>query len=332
VAPQGAPADNFHTSLSSMSTPTRHPSNDPGNAIVSPDRDALSRFLLETSGVRGVIVRLTDTWQAVRARSPYPAAVAERLGETLAAAALFTGHAKVDGRLSVQLRGTGALRSLFAECTHAGTLRGLAQFHEPLPQLLGPRAFGTGSQLAISIENPPREGRDAVRYQGLVGLNADSLPEAFEGYFNQSEQLPTRILLAADEHVAAGIMLQRLPLAERAEEKDSDGWLRATALFDTLRRDELLALPIGQLLFRLFHDDAVRVLDSRLLQFACSCSTERVTSMLQSLGREEAMAATAGGQAEITCEFCGQTYLFSKADITALFSNATHVPAPERLQ
>jgi len=315
-----------------MSTPIHRAGNDSGNAIVSPDRDALSRFLLETSGVRGVIVRLTDTWQAVRGRSPYPAAVAECLGETLAAAALFTGHAKVDGRLSVQLRGTGALRSLFAECTHAGTLRGLAQFHEPLPQPLSPRAFGEGSLLAISIENPPREGRDAVRYQGLVGLDADSLPEVFEDYFNQSEQLPTRILLATDEHVAAGIMLQRLPLAERAEDKDSDGWQRATALFDTLRRDELLGLPVGQVLFRLFHDDAVRVLDSRPLQFACSCSTERVTSMLQSLGREEAMAAAAGGQSEITCEFCGQTYLFSKAEIATLFSNAMHVPAPERLQ
>jgi molecular chaperone Hsp33 len=319
-------------SLSSMSIPSHRAGNDPENAIVSPDRDALSRFLLETSGVRGVIVRLTDTWQAIRARSQYPTAVAECLGETLAATALFTGHAKVDGRLSVQLRGTGALRSLFAECTHAGTLRGLAQYHEPLPQPLGPRAFGAGSLLAISIENPPREGRDAVRYQGLVGLEADSLPEAFEGYFNQSEQLPTRILLAADEQVTAGIMLQRLPLAEHAVEKDSDGWLRATALFDTLQRDELLALPVERLLFRLFHDDAVRVLDSRPLQFACSCSTERVTSMLQSLGREEAMAAAIGGEAEVTCEFCGQTYRFSKDEVASLFSNTTQIPAPERLQ
>lgn len=297
----------------------------------SSDHDALSRFLLEASGVRGVFVRLTDTWQAIRTRSPYPAAVAERLGETLAATALFTGHAKIDGRLSVQLRGTGALRSLFAECTSAGTLRGLAQFHEPLPQPLDPRAFGEDALLAITIENPPRDGRDAARYQGLVGLAADSLPEAFEDYFNQSEQLPTRILLAADGSTAAGIMLQRLPLAQPVGE-DDDGWRRAMALLDTLQREELLALPVEQLLFRLFDEDSVRLLDSRPLQFGCSCSSERVASMLQALGRQEAVAAAADGQAEITCEFCSQVYRFDRDAVIALFAGTAQVPAPERLQ
>ena len=134
-----ARADAFRPSLPFMPIPTHSASNHQENVIVSPDRDALSRFLLETSGVRGVIVRLTDTWQTIRSRSQYPAAVAERLGETLAATALFTGHAKVDGRLSVQLRGTGALRSLFAECTHAGPLRGLGQYHEPLAPPPAPR-------------------------------------------------------------------------------------------------------------------------------------------------------------------------------------------------
>jgi molecular chaperone Hsp33 len=296
------------------------------------DRDVLSRFLLEASGVRGVIVRLHETWQAVRARSNYPNAVAECLGETLAAAALFTGHAKVDGRLSVHLRGTGALRSVFAECTHAGTLRGLAQYREPLPQPLGPRAFGAGSLLAISIENPPRDGRDAARYQGLVGLDADSLPQAFAEYFNQSEQLPTRILLAADEGSAAGIMLQRLPVTDDVEHPDSDGWRRATALLDTLGRDELLGLTNDRVLYRLFSEDGVRLLDHRPLRFACSCSIERVASMLQGLGREEAMAAAASGEAEVTCEFCGQAYRLPRAAIAAMFTQDTFFPAPERLQ
>ncbi len=307
-------------------------------AAASPDRDALTRFLLDASGVRGVIVRLGATWQAVRARSSYPAAVAECLGESLAAAALFTGHAKVDGRLSVQLRGTGALRSLFAECTHAGTLRGLAQYCEPLPQPLTPRAFGAGSLLAISIENrfgqaAPGDSHDGARYQGMVGLDADSLPQAFEDYFNRSEQLPTRILLAANEHSAAGLMLQRLPDADPAgQDPAGEGWLRATALFDTLQRDELLSLPIEQLLFRLFHQDGVRVLDSRPLRFACSCSVERVASMLQGLGREEALAAASTGEAEVTCEFCGQNYRFAHAAIRAMFSHGAALPAPERLQ
>jgi molecular chaperone Hsp33 len=293
--------------------------------------DALLRFLLETSGVRGVLVRLTETWAAVRERTDYPFSVAACLGETLAATALMTGHAKVDGRLSVQLRGAGALRSLFAECTRDGTLRGLAHYSEPLPDPLTPRAFGEGSLMAITIENIALGGRDGMRYQGLVGLDADSLAEAFEGYFAQSEQLPTRMVLAADRDIATGLMLQKLP----GDMGDADGWQRACALFETLGRDELLATPPHDLLFRLFHEDAVRVLDGRPLRFGCSCSRERVAAMLQSLGREEALAAAAEHEppaAEVSCEFCGQTYWLPREEVLALFEQMLTAPAPGTLQ
>ena len=211
-----------------------------------PESDALLRFLLETSGVRGVLVRLTDTWQAVLERATYPPAVAACLGETLAATALMTGHAKVDGRLSVQLRGTGALRSMFAECTRDGTIRGLAGFSEPLPDALGPRDFGDDSVLAITIENVAIGDRPGMRYQGLVELDADTIAEAFEDYFDQSEQLPTRMLLAADASSAVGLMLQKLPDSVG----DTDGWPRAVASFETLGGEELLATPPQDLLFR----------------------------------------------------------------------------------
>jgi molecular chaperone Hsp33 len=293
--------------------------------------DGLLRFLLETSGVRGVLVRLTDTWAAVRARADYPASVMDCLGETLAATALMTGHAKVDGRLSVQLRGTGALRSLFAECTRNGMMRGLAQYSQPLPDPLTPRAFGDGSMLAITIESLATGGREGMRYQGLVGLDADTLAQAFEGYFAQSEQLPTRMLLAADDQVATGLMLQKLP----GDVGDTDGWHRANALFETLGRTELLDTVPQDLLFRLFHEDGVRVLDSRPLGFGCSCSTERVAAMLQSLGRDEALAAAEQHQppvAEIQCQFCGQRYRFPRHEVLALFSQAPLAPAPGTLQ
>jgi molecular chaperone Hsp33 len=233
--------------------------------------------------------------------------------------------------LSVQLRGTGALRSLFAECTRDGTLRGLAHYSEPLPDALTPRAFGDDSLLAITIENIALGGRDGMRYQGLVGLDVDTLAEAFEGYFAQSEQLPTRMLLAADRHVATGLMLQKLP----GQLGDTDGWARASAVFETLGRDELLATPPSDLLFRLFHEDGVRVLNSRPLRFGCSCSRERVAAMLQSLGREEALAAAEEHQppvAEVTCEFCGQTYRLPHAELSALFEQVPTAPAPGTLQ
>lgn len=294
------------------------------------DSDQLTRFLIEGAGVRGVRVHLQGTWQQIRARADYPAAAAELLGEAAAAAALFTGHAKVDGRLSVQLRGHGALRTLFAECTAAGTLRGIAQIAEAGEVSRDLRELGPDAMLAITIENPSRDGRDPMRYQGLVALESDSLAGAFEDYFRRSEQLPTRLLLVADEHAAAGLMLQKLP----GDEGDDDGWSRAGALFDTLTARELLECSAGDLFNRLFHEDGVQVLGGKPLAFACSCSRERVESMLTSLGAEEAHAALADGVAVVHCEFCGQSYGFDREQIDALFTGPGHdaQPAPESLQ
>jgi molecular chaperone Hsp33 len=319
-----------------MSQPTNTPV---AHAIDNDGHDRLTRFLLQEAGVRGVHVQLDDTWARIRERAgsgdqDAPAAVIELLGEAAAAAALFTGHAKVDGRLSVQLRGDGPLRTLFAECTAAGTLRGIAQVTDgaPLPRDL--RALGADAVLAITIENLASEGREPVRYQGLVALESESLAGAFEDYFRQSEQLPTRLLLAADENRAAGLMLQKLPFDSRPDDGgDDDGWDRARVLFDTLSPGELLALPAATVLRRLFHEDGVQVLGERPLRFACSCSRERVASMLQSLGEDEARAAAAGGEAEIRCEFCGEQYRFGLGEIATLFpSQPATVAAPERLQ
>ncbi|MFT3898034.1 MAG: Hsp33 family molecular chaperone HslO [Thermomonas sp.] len=279
--------------------------------------DQLGRFLLSDAGVRGVHVRLDEAWREIRGRAEYPAAVAELLGEAVAAAALFTGHAKVDGRLSVQLLGEGALRTLFAECTAAGTLRGIAQLGEgEVSRNLGEAA--PGGVLAITIENPGKGGREPIRYQGLVALSAETLAGAFEDYFRQSEQLPTRLLLVADEHQAAGLMLQKLP----GDGGDADGWNRVSLLFDTLGPAELLAQPADALVYRLFHQDTPQWLDRRPLRFACSCSRERVSAMLVSLGRAEVDAAVQAGDgtAEVRCEFCGQAYRFDQGQADALFA------------
>jgi len=292
--------------------------------------DQLGRFLLPDAGVRGVHVRLDDAWREIRSRAEYPPAAAELLGEAAAAAALFTGHAKVDGRLSVQLRGEGALRTLFAECTAAGTLRGIAQLGEGEVSRNLHDAARDGV-LAITIENAGTGGREPMRYQGLVALSAETLAGAFEDYFRQSEQLPTRLLLAADERQAAGLMLQKLP----GDGGDEDGWNRVSLLFDTLGPEELLAQPADVLVHRLFHQDAPQWLDRKPLRFACSCSRERVAAMLVSLGREEVDAAVEAGDgaADVRCEFCGQTYRFEAAEADALFAapQAT-TEAPATLQ
>lgn len=305
------------------------------------DRDQLTRFLIAGAGVRGVRVHLDEAWQQIRSRAAAssqaapPAAAVELLGEAVAAAALFTGHAKIEGRLSIQLRGHGALRTLFAECTAAGTLRGIAQLAEDGAGDEGGevsrdlRTLGADAILAITIENPASGGREPMRYQGMVALESDSLAGAFEDYFRQSEQLPTRLLLAADGERAAGLMLQKLP----GDEGDEDGWMRAGALFDTLHPLELLDWSGDTVLTRLFHEDGVQVLGAKPLRFACSCSRGRVEAMLVSLGHEEARAAVADDEAAVRCEFCGQDYRFTGEEIETLLAvAASEMAAPDRLQ
>lgn len=304
----------------------------PQPATPPADRDQLTRFLIQGAGVRGVRVHLHDSWQQIRERtadsSGHPRAM-QLLGQATAAAALFTGHAKVDGRLSVQLRSEGPLRTVFAECTAANTVRGIVQVDDargPVPHDL--RELGDGAMLAITIEN--RGGtREPVRYQGVVALQAGTLAGVFEDYFRQSEQLPTRLLLAADAGNAAGLMLQKLP----GDAGDNDGWNRAGALFDTLDPAELLEWPAATLFSRVFHEDGVQALGEKPLRFACSCSRERVESMLVSLGEAEALAAAAGGTALVRCEFCGQRYSFERDEIRGLLrAAATEADAPQRLQ
>ncbi|MBJ6982456.1 Hsp33 family molecular chaperone HslO [Luteimonas sp. MC1572] len=298
--------------------------------MTHPDRDHLTRFLLPRAGVRGVHVHLDATWQSIASSDDYPPMVRAMLGESAAASALFTGHTKVDGRLSVQLRGTAGLRTLFAECTAAGTLRGIARVADGAGDIAGLHAIGEDALLAITIENPGIGDREPVRYQSLVSLDAADLSAAFEAYFVQSEQLPTRLLLAADSDAAVGLMLQKLPGDSVA---DVDGWDRASALFATLRAGELLETGVAELLHRLFHEEDPQIVGGRPLEFACSCSRGRVEAMLASLGRVEAEAALADGVASVRCEFCGQAYTFDTAGIHAIFTEDRRpMDAPPRLQ
>lgn len=292
-------------------------------------RDTRLRFLLPVAGVRGVCVRLDQAWTTLLEPAAYPDRARDLLGQAVAASALFTGHVKIDGRLSIQLRSSGGMRTLFAECTSAGTVRGIVQLAEGADAPSDLTALGQDTLLAITIESPGLDPREPQRYQSLVELAAPSLDGAFEDYFRNSEQLPTRLLLAADADQIAGIMLQKLP----GDEGDIDGWRRAGTLFETLGRDELLQTPPTQLLHRLFHEEKVAIVDRQPLRFACSCSRERVEGMLASLGQEEAMAAAEEGTAEVRCEFCGRSYLFSPDQIEALFAPGTLMAqGPERLQ
>lgn len=300
--------------------------------------DRLDIFLLPDADVRGAHVRLGDAWRQIAANDHNPAPVRELLGQAVAATALLTAHTKVDGRLSVQLRGPGALRSLFAECTAARTVRGLVRMDEAASEAQAIaeagdlRTLGEGALMAITIENPTPSG-EPMRYQGMVPLESADLAGAFEDYFRQSEQLPTLLLLAADEDQASGLLLQKLPGSDITDE---DGWNRIGQLFATLDAAELRAIDGQSLLHRLFHQENLQWLGQRELRFGCSCSRARVEDVLRSLGPDEAMAAVQAGhdgRAEITCEFCGQRYLFDADEAAALFAApGANTDAPPRLQ
>ncbi|MFK2900959.1 Hsp33 family molecular chaperone HslO [Dyella jejuensis] len=283
--------------------------------------DVLHRFLLERAGVRGVVVRLGAAWREVGGRADYPAPLRELLGQALAASALLTGNIKLDGSLSIELKSAGALRLLFAECSDTGRLRGLARWNQPLPAPLVlnnlPEAL-----MAITIGHAER----GQRYQGLVDLSQPELAAALENYFQQSEQLPARIVLAADARHAVGLMLQKLPGdGGRDGVQDEDAWPRIEHLTATLGGDELLATPPEQLLYRLYHEETVRLFKPRPLAFGCSCSRERVEAMLRSLGRAEIEATLEArdGVIEVTCEFCARVYTFDRVDAEHLLSGGT---------
>ena len=294
---------------------------------MSEPTDAMHTFQLQRAGVRGVIARLDHAWAEIRDQASLPPPVAQLLGESVAASALFAGALKFEGSLSIHLRNAGALRLMFAECTHDGHLRGIARVDEgPATSVVD--LHDSRARLAITIEN----ARTETRYQGLVPVEAEQLSTAFEGYFERSEQLPTRIVLAERDGRCAGIMLQLIAGSPGTSAPlDSDGWNRAGRLLATLSAEELLELPVETLLLRLFHEEGVLLQPARPLRFRCSCSRQRVLGMLQALGPEESVASlTEDGHMEVTCEFCNRIYRIDRVDVAGLFAGRPLAPASDQ--
>lgn len=282
--------------------------------------DQIQRFLFDDTDVRGVLTRLNTSYADVLKCHPYPLPVQVLLGEMLAAVSLLSSTLKFEGRLSLQARGDGALSLLMAECTHQHDLRAIARWNaegqagEGLTELLG------HGQLVITIE--PDKGK---RYQGIVALDQPSLSACLEAYFLQSEQLATRILLAADGECAAGLLLQTLP-AEQHDERYQEDWARITHLGLTLSSQELLTLENDTLLHRLFHEEEVRLFDPEPLRFACDCSRDRSLEALKAVGRDELEdLLREQGLIEMDCQFCGEHYAYDTTDIAQLFSDSAGI-------
>lgn len=287
--------------------------------------DQLQRFIFEHSDIRGEILTLQDSYQRVLSNADYPAPIKQLLGEFMAAVGLLSATLKFDGVLTLQAQGSGPLSTIMTDCTRHHHLRAIARFdqdyHYKEAQTLQ-ELIGTGT---LSLTITPTQGE---RYQGIVPLEADNLSGCLEDYFYQSEQLTTRIWLSADAQTevprAAGLLIQALPNQKEADpEANKQLWEHVSQLAATVTPEEQLNLEHRELLYRLFHQDELRLFDPSPVQFACSCSEERISQALYSLGKKELQGILdEQGVIDIHCEFCHQHYGFHQADIDRLFDES----------
>lgn len=275
--------------------------------------DKLSRFLFDKAAIRGEIVQLKDTWQAMLSNHGYPEILRHYLGEVVAASVLLSATLKFEGSLTIQASGDGAISLMVIECSNDFGVRGVAKYQHPFPDEDDIKALLGNGTLVITIE----QTRNNERYQGIVALEGNSIAEFLEAYLQHSEQLATRIFLAADEYAVGGLLLQKLP----GKKDDDDSWDRITHLGSTIKSDELLGLDTDTILHRLYHEENIRLFDAESVYFRCACSREKVTRMLKSIGHQEAAEIIKEqGNISVDCEFCGKAYQFDEIDIAEVYT------------
>jgi molecular chaperone Hsp33 len=298
--------------------------------------DFVLPFQIEASRLRGRVVKLGPAIDEILTRHDYPPTVARFLAETATLAVLLASMLKYEGIFTLQTKGEGPIRLMVADVTSVGDVRAYAQFDEQAVAKaeadveIAPAAALLGKgYIAFTVD----QGPDTDRYQGIVELYGKTLTDCVQHYFRQSEQIDTGLTVSVDREVkpdgtpgqwrAGGIMIQRLPQEQGLVASDKeDDWRRAMVLMASVTGDELLStdLAASDLLYRLFHEDGVRVYDGHALRFGCRCSRERVETMLRSLPREEVQELKIDdGRVEVTCQFCSTDYHFTDADLDRVY-------------
>lgn len=293
--------------------------------------DTLQKFIFDNAAVRGEFVDISATWREVLARQDYPRAVQTVLGQMVAAAALLSANLKFNGSIIMQIHGDGPVRLLVVECDAALHLRATAK--------LAPEAEVADDAGLLALLNQHGKGRFIITldpadklpgqqpYQGIVPLDGDDVATVIENYMLRSEQLDTKLWLAADGQAARGLLLQKLPFhggkaetAPLSEDEALETWNRAVILGSTLKQEELLSTTVEVLMQRLFWEETIRVFEPLQPSFHCTCTREKVGNMLKMLGRAEVDGVLEElGQVAINCDFCGQHYQYDKVDCAQLF-------------
>ena len=279
--------------------------------------DQLQRFIFEDYQIRGEIVQAHNSFSEIIKKHDYSAEVANLVGELLVATNLITATLKFTGKITVQLQGDGPLSLLVINANQDQQVRGTARVTGDTLGLSFKQLVGKG-HLMITIS--PQEGEP---YQGIIGLEKDSLSACLEDYFIRSEQLATRIILHAnstDTSQAAGLLLQTLPAVNENHEQE---FQHVCALASTVKEDELYTLSNDELLYRLYHQEKVRLFDAQPISFKCGCSRERCLASLASIAPEEILdMLKEQGSIEMHCEYCGSDQHFEKDDVQILLGDS----------
>lgn len=277
--------------------------------------DTLNRFLFDNHAIRGEITHLEQTYQAILDNHTYPVAVQKVLGELLVITSLLTATLKFEGDIAVQLQGDGPLSLAVVNGNDQQQLRGVARVKSDIANNATLKEMVGNGYIVITIT--PKNGE---RYQGIVGLESDTLIGCIENYFMQSEQLPTRLFVKTgvynNKPVAAGILLQILP----GNENTSDSFEHLCTLTQTITSDELFELSTEEILYRLYNQEQVRLFETHNVTFKCGCSRERCEDSLMTLPANEIdqMLKEDGGKIDIHCDYCGKHYVFDTIDIAQI--------------
>ena len=282
-------------------------------------QDQLHRYLFENFAVRGELVTVSDTWQHIMENHDYPAPVKTILGELLVATSLLTATLKFDGDITVQLQGDGPMNLAVINGNNNQQMRGVARFKGDIPADADLKTLVGNGYLVITIT--PAQGE---RYQGVVGLEGDTLAACLEDYFLRSEQLPTRLFIRTGDvdgkPAAGGMLLQVLP----AQDAQADDFNHLAALTETIKAEELLTLPANDVLWRLYHEAEVPLYEPQMVEFKCTCSRERCADALRTLPDEEVNSIIAeDGEVDMNCDYCGNHYVFNAMDIAEIRNNAS---------
>ncbi|MGB6242507.1 MAG: Hsp33 family molecular chaperone HslO [Castellaniella sp.] len=303
--------------------------------------DLLKKYLTTDHSTRIQILRLDESWRTGLAHQDLPPRVAGLLGELAAAAVLLASNIKFDGSVVLQLQGNGPVRLIMVECTADLALRATAHVQESatipddassLQALLNTDGQGRFTVLL----DPAGRQEGSTAYQGIVPLEGDTVAQALEYYMKHSEQLDTRLWLAADQTQCAGLLLQRMPGHTAADGVPGSSdtadatWAHCQALADTLKPAELLADTSEALIHKLFWEDDLLAFPDQAVRWHCPCTRERVAGMLRGLGQAEIDSILAEqGHVHIACNFCGKPYEFDAVDCASLFLKpAEHLQAP----